>query len=285
MFNSTILEVGIGLIFCFCAVSLIVSSLNEALASLLKLRGKYLLAGIKTLLNDPGMRGLALELYNHAQFHPNGGGTALNEKQLENKPSYVAPRQFALALMDILQNRAGASLDLGSAIQALPDAQLRQALNGMYVRAAGDLSQMEAELGCWFDSSMQRLAGEYKRTLQLWTVAFGLLVAMVMNIDALHLFQVLWVHPALVQGISADQLANAHVAVDQLSVTELPIGWDKPPFILEQGQWRLAYGKQQLALMAAGWLITALTTLFGAPFWFDLLQRATSLRGSGPKIA
>ena len=37
------------------------------------------------------------------------------------------------------------------------------------------------------------------------------------------------------------------------------------------------------ALQVAGWLITAGTTLFGAPFWFDLLQRAVQLRGTGAK--
>ena len=43
MFGSTVLEVAIGLIACFCAVSLIVSSLNEAIASFVQLRGKCLL--------------------------------------------------------------------------------------------------------------------------------------------------------------------------------------------------------------------------------------------------
>jgi hypothetical protein len=30
-----------------------------------------------------------------------------------------------------------------------------------------------------------------------------------------------------------------------------------------------------------GWLMTALAALFGAPFWFDTLQRFVSLRGTG----
>jgi len=35
------------------------------------------------------------------------------------------------------------------------------------------------------------------------------------------------------------------------------------------------------ALQVAGWVVTASTTLFGAPFWFDLLQRAVQLRSTG----
>jgi hypothetical protein len=32
-----------------------------------------------------------------------------------------------------------------------------------------------------------------------------------------------------------------------------------------------------------GWLVTAAAALFGAPFWFDLLQRLVNLRGTGTK--
>jgi hypothetical protein len=34
----------------------------------------------------------------------------------------------------------------------------------------------------------------------------------------------------------------------------------------------------------SGWLITALAICLGAPFWFDLLNKLISLRGSGTKI-
>ncbi|MGH7120175.1 MAG: hypothetical protein ACREFP_14500, partial [Acetobacteraceae bacterium] len=32
----------------------------------------------------------------------------------------------------------------------------------------------------------------------------------------------------------------------------------------------------------AGWLVMALGTLFGAPFWLDVLQSVIRLKGSGP---
>jgi hypothetical protein len=34
-----------------------------------------------------------------------------------------------------------------------------------------------------------------------------------------------------------------------------------------------------------GWLVTARAGMLGAPFWFDLLQKITNLRGTGPKPA
>lgn len=36
-------------------------------------------------------------------------------------------------------------------------------------------------------------------------------------------------------------------------------------------------------LMFGGWVITALAISLGAPFWFDLLNKIVSLRGTGPK--
>jgi len=61
MLNSTILDVAIGLVFCFASVALFVSALNEAISSALKLRHKALLAGVKQMLNDPAGVGLVAD--------------------------------------------------------------------------------------------------------------------------------------------------------------------------------------------------------------------------------
>ena len=275
MFNSTVLEVGIGLIFCFSAVSLIVSSINEGLASFLQLRGKYLLKSIRALLNEPSGGGLVLDLYRHAGFNPRSNGTESSIKSMKGKPSYVEPAQFATTLVEILQARSQVATDLSAAIQGVPDAQLREQLTNLYRRAGADVHRFEAELATWFDRSMQRLSGAYKRTIQWWTVLIGFTLALLMNIDAIHLFKVLWAHPALVSQLSAAQLSDTHGAIAGLTTASLPIGWELPP---------LSYGAGQLAQMAAGWVITASSTLFGAPFWFDLLQKVTNLRGTGPKV-
>jgi hypothetical protein len=106
-----------------------------------------------------------------------------------------------------------------------------------------------------------------------------------MNIDALHLFKVLWEHPALMSQVDATQLRDAHSAMQNLTVTSLPIGWERPPFTYADGVFGWTYSASPFAQMAAGWAITASSTLFGSPFWFDLLQRITHLRGTGPKVA
>ena len=86
MLNSPSLEVAIGLVFCFASIALIASATTEALASLFSFRSKTLLTGVKTLLNDPGLQGLALAAYNHAIVHPRGDGNIPRES-LQNRPA------------------------------------------------------------------------------------------------------------------------------------------------------------------------------------------------------
>src|ERR1700733_1243947 len=74
MFGSTILDVAIGLIFSFLAISLFTSALVEAINSLLQLRAVNLKSGIMALVNDPKFDDLAERLYQHALISPLGPG-------------------------------------------------------------------------------------------------------------------------------------------------------------------------------------------------------------------
>jgi hypothetical protein len=74
MFGSTILDVAIGLIFSFLAISLFTSATVEAINSLLQLRAVNLKSGIMALVNDPGFASLAKDLYEHPLVSPLGPG-------------------------------------------------------------------------------------------------------------------------------------------------------------------------------------------------------------------
>jgi hypothetical protein len=79
----------------------------------------------------------------------------------------------------------------------------------------------------------------------------------------------LWLQPSLVK-----MIMPSTSAVDALGQFNLPYGWDKATF------GTLADPSTLLSALL-GWLITAVATLFGAPFWFDSLQKITQLRGAG----
>lgn len=270
MLGSTVLEVAIGLTFCYGTVALIVSTLQEALAAAFRLRANTLLAGIKTMLNDPRFEGLARAVYAHPLVNPHADGNARSERALPSKPSYIAPAHFAIALVDSLWKTPGDFASLAAAIEAIPDPQLRRALQGLYGRAR-DLQQFQDMLASWFDNAMARMSGSYKRKQLLISLLLALLLAIMFNIDSIHLFRTLWQQPTL-----SAHLHDAPTAIDAATMQALlalPIGWNGFPPV----------PGADFALQVAGWLITASTALFGAPFWFDLMQRVVRMRGTGSK--
>ena len=197
MLNSTVLEVAIGLVFCYASMALIASSLYEAIASLFKLRAKTLLAGVKALLNDKAFTGLALDVYNHALVNPREVGKTDASKAPSVTPSYIEPRSFAIALIDSIQGAPAVFGELKTKIDAVEDVQIKTLLQGMYARADGSLANMETSLASWFDDGMNRVSGGYKRQAQLFTFLITLVLAGLLNVDTFHLFQSLWEHPTL----------------------------------------------------------------------------------------
>jgi hypothetical protein len=274
MFGSTVLEVAIGLTFCYGMVALIVSSLQEALAAAFSLRANTLLAGVKSMLNDPCFDALARAVYAHPLVNPHADGSAQGERDLRNKPSYIEPAQFAIALVDTLWRTPGDFLQLASAIDNIPDAQLRRAMQGMYGRAR-DLQHFQDMLAGWFDNAMARMSGTYKRRQLLISLLLALLLAILFNIDSIHLFRALWQGPALAAQLhQAGAFAPGTFDPAMLdALTALPIGWTQFPPMMNQA----------FALQVAGWIVTASTALFGAPFWFDLMQRVVHMRASGAR--
>jgi uncharacterized membrane protein len=270
MLGSTVLEVAIGLTFCYGTLALIVTTLQEALAAAVPAARQTLLAGVKSMLKDPRFDGLARAVYAHPLVNPHTDGSARSERELPARPSYIEPAHFAIALVDSLRQTPGDYTDLAATIDTIPDPQLRKALQGLYARAR-NLQQFQDMLASWFDNAMERMSGGYKRRQLLVSLLLALLLAILFNIDSIHLFRTLWQQPTL-----AAHLRDVPAALDPAtfqSLMALPIGWAGfPP----------AYGAA-FALQAAGWLITACTALFGAPFWFDLMQRVVRMRGTGAK--
>jgi len=264
MLNSTVLEVAIGLSFAYAAVALIASSVYEAISSLLKLRAKSLLDGIKAMLNDEQFVGLAKDLYNDALINPRASGKASSEASLDFKPSYIDSKHFALALIDAIQHGPSDFAALGRTIDGIDNEQLRTLLKSFYTRANGSLESMQSAVADWFNTSMERVSGGYKRNAQLFSFAIALACAAAFNIDTFQLFSVLWKHPSLVANLSTGATTTPAMLVE---LNKLPVGWSNT-----WSTWS-----------PLGWLVTASSALFGAPFWFDVLKRLTNLRGTGPK--
>lgn len=276
MLSSTVLDVAIGMVFCYASLALITSSIYEAIASQLSFRSKTLFAGIQNLLNAKSKEdnSLVLGVYNHALACPFGEGVAKRIEDLKYKPSYMDSKHFALALIDTIQPAAAGFQQLGEQIKAIKNEQIRQMLGEMYDRSEGKIENLQASLATWFDNGMDRLSGAYKRQAQRWCFIIAFALAVIFNIDSFHLFKTLWQHPALITQLSVNQ--SPEFAIKALE--SLPIGWQLDHSLADN--WRTVLASPNVI---AGWFVTASSSLFGGPFWFDLLKKLINLRGTGLK--
>ena len=279
MFNSTVLDVAVGLVFTFLAVSLAVSAITEGIASMLGWRSQTLLQGVKDLLNDQAFTGIALNIYNHAMVAPRDPGTAKKESDLKYLPAYIDPIHFADALIDVVGiTKDAPAANIKSTIQLnVPDTQLQSLLKGVVDRAAGDVTEIRKQIGSWFDSSMDRVGGAYKRKTQVWSFFIALILAAGLNVSSIDVGKALWLQPLLARTIAPASQLGPVDALQKLQELDVPIGWT-------QTKVHNLTTVNGLATVV-GWLITAVATLFGAPFWFDALERVVRLKGSGPSPA
>lgn len=268
MLNGT-LNLFIGLALTFGCISLMVSTVTEALAAITSWRARTLLSGLKALLNDGKLSGLALDVLNHAGANPLSDGRAVAGRTPAVLPAYIQPLQFAAALIDSIHATSGTAATpdaLRQSITAMTgNDQIRTLLLGMLAHAGDDLATFRTSVASWFGGAMERLSGRYKRNTQLVGFVVGLVLATALNVDAIRIAHILWAEPRLAAG-AIPTGADPNAAV-QYWLGSFPLGWFN--------------GATLTLATPLGWLLTAAATLFGAPFWFDTLQRFVQVRSSG----
>jgi hypothetical protein len=318
MFDSTILDVAIGLVFIYLVLSLIGTATNEFLASLMSRRAIDLEKGLVELLQDnSGVdgSGVVASLYKHplidSLFKGDIGGTGARKPVM---PSYIPSRSFALALLDLIQPRdqatpsaasgttpslrtqvagAPASADQVQALRAAlatsplfaANADLSKAIHALIDAAGDDMAQVRANVEGWFNSAMDRVSGWYKRRTQYIILGIGLLLAMLANADTFAIGDALArqkaLREALVSGASEySKLANgpAPKAEDWLASRVEGI----KPLGLPIGWKRSDLGVDFWLWVRRllGWAVTAFAISLGAPFWFDVLNKFMIVRST-----
>jgi len=283
MFNSAIIDVAIGMVLSFLAVSLAASAITEAISSFMKLREKTLLKGVQDLLNDQAFTGIARDLYNHALVNPLASGEATVIEDLTHKPAYIDSRQFALAIYSKLSENAGSPKGESPAdvIAKIPDPQLKTAMESLWAISSRDVDAFKHNIAVWFDNSMDRVSGSYKRWTQWVSLLVALLIAVIFNVNALYEGAEIWTRPSVIADLATTHFQADKAAADAAQVFNalepaFLIGWVKGPMPHDSQSWLIAL---------ASWIIVASASLFGASFWFDILQRLTHLKGTGPEPA
>jgi len=302
MFGSQVLEVMIGLLLTYLALSVACSGIKEVIASLFALRSKTLEAAIRKMLL--GVNG------NVAQKileHPVIAASAPPGKKL---PSYIASRNFALALLDTVAPMKDAAQprtiqSLRASIAALPQTNLRNTLLGFIDSAKGDLESVHKKIERWFDDTMERASGWYKRTAQKLIFGAGLVLCLALNADTFQIAKELWSDEALRTAVVTQATERVRegnsvnppdssasvVKADSLPISDqllqvgeairaaqpLPFGWSHE----QNGALRAIFAWPRGLFKFLGILVSSFAILMGAPFWFDMLNKIINLRISG----
>jgi len=325
MFGLQMLDVVIGMAFVYLLLSLICSAAGEMIEAWLKYRARDLEQGIRQLLKDEKGE-WAQKIYDHplvnglfkGKYEPGKikkewwypGGSDL--------PSYIPARNFALALMDIVSAPTSAGLPAQSAsagaagstpapalpaggaptssLNALRDAidnmpvssSLKQALRPL-VNAAGDnIDKARENIEAWYNSTMERVAGWYKRHTQWILLALGFGVTIAANVNTLAIVDSLSRDGALRAAIvaqaqeavkqSGPPAGNWDETIQAAQQLGVPMGWSDVQFewpgFSFADWWSLVFSH------IVGWTITAFAITMGAPFWFDLLNRLNVVRST-----
>jgi hypothetical protein len=290
------LEAAIGLVFVYLVLSSGCSMIKEVVAWMFGLRSKTLEAAIQNMLNDPN-NVVTAKIF----AHPLIKGSA----QANDKPSYISSRTFASALFDTVfpadQAPPKSVEELRAALDKMPDTPARKIVLG-FARSAGDnLANVRKDVENWFDDSMDRVSGWYKRKAQLIIAVAGLVLCVASNADTVMIVNELWrdqalrttVEAAAVAGVKAGAPSDSQPTLtaaigDVQTIKELPIGWKRTPKDAPRPEVRgipidcLGWTKKVLGI-----LISILAVSMGAPFWFDILSKMGNLRLSGnpPKPA
>ena len=290
MFGSEMLDIAIGMIFTYLLLSLICSAINELIERQLKNRAADLEQGIRELLDDKDGTGLVTQLYQHGMI--NGlfkGEYNAADKDKSNLPSYIPARNFALAILGIVAPESPA-ISIRDSVGKMTNAKVKNALTAMLNVVGEDVDKLRGSIENWFNSTMDRVSGWYKRRSQLIIFSMGFVLAGVINVNSISIANDLWTHKAerdamvsAAQGYlqthptkdgQIDRDASLKANVESISDYGLPIGWHiKAPCGL--GEWIFFVLRSLL-----GWLITACAISLGAPFWFDVLNRFVVIRST-----
>ncbi len=154
-------------------------------------------------------------------------------------------------------------------------------------------NQFEQEVAAWFDHSMERAHGVYKRNSKIVTMIIALAIAVAANADTFYMIDQFANEKALSASViqvinklpldTLEQPEQISDKINELTVnTSLPIGW-QPETI--QGQQRRAFILLKplpfLVQRIPGWIVTGLAISMGAVFWYELLKKFVDIKNVG----
>jgi hypothetical protein len=188
-----------------------------------------------------------------------------------------------------------------------PKSKLRRTLLAIMSGTERKFEEVRDEIESWFDESMERVSGWYKRQTQMITLLVAGALCLFANADTYTIARALSHDAALRASLSAaaeqavkatppfkgDAATESEVVPDAVikkifaaqQELKLPLGWsyrlpdDPTPAQLQAMDWQDKL--REWGAKVLGILFTVFALSLGAPFWFDVLGRVVNLRATG----
>lgn len=229
MLYNVVLDVFIGLVFVFLLYSLLATIINEIIASRFALRARMLQKAMRRMLEDDlgvtddkydtfGIVNYFRELANNVyrffkpfnddpdsllcKFYSHPSIKYLGEGRLFRKPSYLHGHNFSQTLITLLrgehydgstQNESelikGVLYDASNPLGIQPQT-LRQ-LKMLFAESRQDSYIFKQKLEDWFEETMDRTSGWYKKQNQSILLVLGFFLAWQFNVDAIAIAKIL----------------------------------------------------------------------------------------------
>ena len=293
------LDTFIAFVVVILAVSLVITLLNQAVVALASFRGLHLRSGIEVLLEQiaPDAKAHVRDISNELLCHP------LVSDSTFHRSSRFKLWQLATAI------RVDEFKDILRKVALTDDAKRKwPGLN-----AAVAKSETWDEIDQWFHKIMDRVSQRFTLSTRVVTLAWAVVIAFAVHLDASTLFRDLSSNIEVrarllattdtmkaqaerladVQQGSTETTPDIRRMVDiaqqidtQLNATGLHLmpdyaqhapGWWRHDDLLPV-TWSSAASGFEVNSHFFGVLFSALLLSLGAPFWFNVLRQATSLR-------
>jgi hypothetical protein len=303
-----ILGVAIGIVLICLLLSIIASHVREIMAAFTAKRAIMLEKAILKMVNDPAIyaKFVSHPLIETISFEPAKILGFSFVRSSKPRPTYIASPLFTrVLLVSVAEIHNIPSTDVTAVVACLPpDSALRQKLSAIILGIEHDAAACMSAVDQWYDGTMDRVNGLYKRHTQTWLIVLGMILAVAFNANLFSITQRLWTSKDARDAVTATaqmysckgdapctlpSYETARNDIQHRLGAELPLGYD---WKYVQHYWESgANPDHERALAVAGhwgfnvlgWLLTAIAVSLGAPFWFDMLNKLVNLRLAGVK--
>jgi len=212
LFNSPIFETILCMVLIYALLSLLVSTITEALNNRFQVRGSMLYKTISSLFNDNLNVNFGQLIYSHPMI-------ANLKKDINSLPQYISADMFSNATIDVVSNYAREykfnkhtnkielNIDSSTVFQRFKSGILKMYhtdlkifLLNMAEKAESEirpLEKLKELLESWYNDQMDRTTGWYKIKVRRRLFQVSICITLLLNIDSIHIFQTIYRSPDL----------------------------------------------------------------------------------------